>query len=217
MIGKSVCTSCQKQLERLEYICTSEIYRGITLLSASTVDSIYNGFYIVVCCHAARRATRLRGRHGSSGAARWVFPGDEPARVEELRRTSTLCGCTLRENKQGNCNEASRKTGRPATLRLIIHEKTFLSKWMVSKDGGHVLEQHLGFADGYVFFGCLSFSPLCFCCSQVSTISESFFQQHLGGDDEDMLSTAGWLKITAANGLDIPYLGYLELEIETMG
>ncbi|KAG1936344.1 interleukin-1 receptor accessory protein-like 1-A [Pimephales promelas] len=53
--------------------------------------------------------------------------------------------------------------------------------------------------------------------SQVSTISESFFRQHLGGDDEDMLSTAGWLKLTAANGLDIPYLGYLELEVETMG
>lgn len=53
--------------------------------------------------------------------------------------------------------------------------------------------------------------------SQVSTISESFFRQHLGGDDEDMLSTAGWLKLTATNGLDIPYLGYLELEVETMG
>lgn len=53
--------------------------------------------------------------------------------------------------------------------------------------------------------------------SQVSTISESFFRQHLGGDDEDMLTTAGWLKLTAANGLDIPYLGYLELEVETMG
>uniref|UniRef100_A0A9J8AN32 ribonuclease H n=1 Tax=Cyprinus carpio carpio TaxID=630221 RepID=A0A9J8AN32_CYPCA len=28
---------------------------------------------------------------------------------------------------------------------------------------------------------------------------------------------AGWLKLTAANGLDIPYLGYLELEVEAMG
>ncbi len=27
---------------------------------------------------------------------------------------------------------------------------------MVSKGGGHVLEQYLGFADGYVFFGGLS-------------------------------------------------------------
>ncbi len=26
------------------------------------------------------------------------------------------------------------------------------NKWMVSKGGGHILEQHLGFADGYVFF-----------------------------------------------------------------
>ncbi len=43
-------------------------------------------------------------------------------------------------------------------------EKTFLSltKWMVSKGGGHVLEQHLGFADGYVFFGCLSFLHIMF-------------------------------------------------------
>ncbi len=41
-------------------------------------------------------------------------------------------------------------------------EKTFLSliKWMVSKGGGHVLEQHLGFADGYGLFGCLSFFPI---------------------------------------------------------
>ncbi len=82
MIGKSVCPSCQKQRERLEYICTSEIYRGITLLSASTVDSIYNGFYIVFYRVAPRRATCVRGRHESSAA-------DEPARVE-LRRTSAL-------------------------------------------------------------------------------------------------------------------------------
>ena len=53
--------------------------------------------------------------------------------------------------------------------------------------------------------------------SQVSTITEEFFRKHLGGEDEDMLSTSGWLKLTAANGLDIPYLGYLELEVETMG
>ncbi len=90
MIGKSVCPSCQKQHERMEYICTSEIYLGITLLSASTVDSIYNGYYIVFYRIAPRRATRVRGRHESSGAAPWVLPGNEPARVEELRRTSAL-------------------------------------------------------------------------------------------------------------------------------
>ncbi|KAJ8008775.1 hypothetical protein DPEC_G00081920 [Dallia pectoralis] len=48
--------------------------------------------------------------------------------------------------------------------------------------------------------------------SQVSTLSERFFRQCLGGEDADMLSTSGWLKLTAANGLDIPYMGYMELE-----
>ena len=52
---------------------------------------------------------------------------------------------------------------------------------------------------------------------QVSTIHESFFRELLLGEVEDMLSTAGWLQITAANGLDIPFLGYLELDVETMG
>ncbi len=48
---------------------------------------------------------------------------------------------------------------------FLFSEKTFLSltKWMVvCKGGGHVLEQHLGFADGCVFFGCLSFFPIMF-------------------------------------------------------
>lgn len=53
--------------------------------------------------------------------------------------------------------------------------------------------------------------------SQVSSISEHFFKEHLAGEAEDMLSTSGWLKITAGNGLDIPHLGYLELPVETMG
>ncbi len=91
MIGKSVCPSCQKQRKRLEYMCTSEIYQGITLLSASTVDNIYNGFYIVFFRVTPRHSYSLPWRHGSSAAALWVLPGDEPARVEEFRRTSALC------------------------------------------------------------------------------------------------------------------------------
>ncbi len=53
--------------------------------------------------------------------------------------------------------------------------------------------------------------------SQVSTIMEHFFKEHLAGEEKDMLSITGWLKITAVNGLDIPYLGYLELIVESMG
>lgn len=53
--------------------------------------------------------------------------------------------------------------------------------------------------------------------SQVSTLTESFFRDSLSDHSQQMLSTSGWLKLTAANGLDIPYLGYLELDVETMG
>ncbi|KAK3700941.1 hypothetical protein QZH41_005652 [Actinostola sp. cb2023] len=39
--------------------------------------------------------------------------------------------------------------------------------------------------------------------SEVSTITESFFKKHFQG--KDLLCTSGWLTLTAANGLDIPY------------
>lgn len=53
--------------------------------------------------------------------------------------------------------------------------------------------------------------------SQVSTVSETFFREHFLSDGTDLLQTAGWLRLTAANGLEIPYLGYLELDVEAMG
>ncbi len=93
MIGKSTGPSCQKLHERLEYICTSEIYRVITF----TVVTLLHPLSIVYIMGSilsfvkSRRATHVRGRHGSSGATPWVLPEDEPARVEEFRRTSTLC------------------------------------------------------------------------------------------------------------------------------
>lgn len=52
--------------------------------------------------------------------------------------------------------------------------------------------------------------------SQVSTISEIFFREHLS-DKSGHSSCFEWLKITAANGLDIPYMDYVELEVEVMG
>lgn len=53
--------------------------------------------------------------------------------------------------------------------------------------------------------------------SMVSTISESFFKEHLSEKGEDILPAFEWLKITAANGLDLPYMGYVELDVEAMG
>lgn len=53
--------------------------------------------------------------------------------------------------------------------------------------------------------------------SNVSTLTERFFRDHLHGDDKDIYCTSKWLKITAANKLPLPYLGYVELDIQVMG
>lgn len=49
--------------------------------------------------------------------------------------------------------------------------------------------------------------------SMVSTITESFFQEHFAPWDQDRLRSCHWLQLRAANGLAIPYVGYLELDV----
>lgn len=51
----------------------------------------------------------------------------------------------------------------------------------------------------------------------VSTLTESFLRDHLHEGDEDMHCTARCLGLTAANKLPLPYLGYVELDIQVMG
>ena len=53
--------------------------------------------------------------------------------------------------------------------------------------------------------------------SQVSTITESFFNKHFRPRRSKLLDTNQWLTLTAANGLEIPYIGYLELDFEAQG
>lgn len=48
----------------------------------------------------------------------------------------------------------------------------------------------------------------------VSTITESFFLQHF---KTGSLQACRWLQLKAANGLAIPYLGYLELDVFLCG
>ncbi|XP_052392086.1 uncharacterized protein LOC127939541 [Carassius gibelio] len=50
--------------------------------------------------------------------------------------------------------------------------------------------------------------------SEVTTITESHFKNHFG---EVVLSSANWVRLTAANGLDIPIIGCLEADIECFG
>ncbi|KAL7859568.1 hypothetical protein SRHO_G00147150 [Serrasalmus rhombeus] len=48
----------------------------------------------------------------------------------------------------------------------------------------------------------------------VSTVTQSFFSKHFEPWGLDSLRSCQWLKLRAANGLDIPYIGYLELDVE---
>lgn len=50
--------------------------------------------------------------------------------------------------------------------------------------------------------------------SQVSAISEKFFKEHLAEKWEDIHLTFKWLKITATSGLELPYMGYVELVLQ---
>ena len=52
--------------------------------------------------------------------------------------------------------------------------------------------------------------------SQVSTVTESFFRQNIAPGDSE-LASCHWLKLTAANGLAIPYIGYIELDVQVFG
>lgn len=51
----------------------------------------------------------------------------------------------------------------------------------------------------------------------VSTITESCFVQHFVPWGQDRLRSCQWLQLRAANGLDIPYIGYVELDVELCG
>ncbi|KAL2097674.1 hypothetical protein ACEWY4_006881 [Coilia grayii] len=53
--------------------------------------------------------------------------------------------------------------------------------------------------------------------SMVSTITGSFFSAHFEPLGQERLQSCHWLQLRAANGLEIPYLGYLELDVELCG
>ena len=53
--------------------------------------------------------------------------------------------------------------------------------------------------------------------SMVSTITESLFRQHFESSGAERLKACHWLELKAANGLAIPYIGYLELDVVIAG
>ena len=50
--------------------------------------------------------------------------------------------------------------------------------------------------------------------AEVSTMTETFFNQNY---DEELTDVSSYIKISAANGLSIPYVGYFEQDVEVMG
>lgn len=53
--------------------------------------------------------------------------------------------------------------------------------------------------------------------SMVTTVTESFFSTNFEPWGPERLQSCQWLQLRAANGLDIPYLGYLELRVKLCG
>lgn len=51
----------------------------------------------------------------------------------------------------------------------------------------------------------------------VSTITEDFFVEHFQSQGKEQLQQCTWLQLKAANGLGIPYIGYLELDVSVLG
>lgn len=51
----------------------------------------------------------------------------------------------------------------------------------------------------------------------VTTVTESFFHQCIQPQVKEVMRPCDWLQLKAANGLAIPYLGYLELDLEVLG
>ncbi len=103
-----------------EYICTSEIYQGITLLSASIVD-IYMMGSILLSVVESRCAAPLVSEEDTEPAPR-VLPGDEPTRVGEFWRRSALCV------------DAPYERIRPASkVNIKVHLSVCLSQIFVHK------------------------------------------------------------------------------------
>ena len=53
--------------------------------------------------------------------------------------------------------------------------------------------------------------------SMVTTLTETYFNQHVRPLLDQPIQNCEWLQLTAANGLAIPYLGYIEVDITVLG
>jgi hypothetical protein len=70
---------------------------------------------------------------------------------------------------------------------------------------------------GSVAFGGSKFPCLIDTGSNVSTITEKFYHQHLEDKCPKLVDPSSWLTITATNNLAVPYVGYFQVDVEVLG
>ena len=51
--------------------------------------------------------------------------------------------------------------------------------------------------------------------AEVSTITESFFMKHLS-ERREVINVLSYIRISASQGLEIPYIGYVELQLTVL-
>ncbi|KAK0155373.1 hypothetical protein N1851_002277 [Merluccius polli] len=140
---------------------------------------------------------------------------EQPGHFARECEVSTVGICFSTAGLAARSRSASGKLA-PAVLQSQSSEGAITGSPVIVRDerGAKLIATcpHLDIIIGEVVVPCLVDTG-----SMVSTVTESFFRQHFEIWDQEKLRSCHWLQLRAANGLPIPYLGYLELEVELCG
>ena len=183
---------------------------------------------------AARQEELFKTVHGREQAAMPTRPARPPLRDDEGRLTCYSCnqpGHTSRMCRQGKPAEHRVKMAAVATTEGQAEGDTQGPSVLISglasagiRAVTQANERDSATSSG-AFGECFTIdvlidgvktSCLLDTGSEVTTIPESYFREHFQGT-ECCLSPAKWVRLTAANGLEIPIVGCLEADIECMG
>lgn len=86
-----------------------------------------------------------------------------------------------------------------------------------TNSGGSIIDNVVGSCpEVNVRLGGVQVSCLIDTGAEVSTITESFFKEHLS-QGREVLNVSSYIRISASQGLEIPYVGYIELELNVLG
>jgi len=156
----------------------------------------------------------------------------EPLKDSEGRYICYTCGKPGHTSRRCNQSRENSSGGQPLKHKVEMVKVADQVPLVLESPGPSVIRSHTADCDAEhvskalcesAFGDCLTIdliiagiSTVCLLDtgSEVTTITESHFKAHFG---EVVLSSANWVRLTAANGLDIPIIGCLEADIECMG